>query len=159
MTSSFFVALIHLKRKLQVITINIRGRENMRRISDLSIDVGRRLKEIQSTRPEITDEDIAGCIGTTVQMVKAYKRGYNLMPLTSCVDLIQAFKIDPRFLILGDPTVPIFMEDDDFYVMSDTEKCRMHVYSLVELLKKLPPSRQVECLGILMTEVGKGLEL
>ena len=81
------------------------------------------------------------------------------MTLTSCIDMIQEFKIDPRFLILGDPTVPIFMESEDYYMLSDTEKCKMHVYSLVELMKSLPPTKQVECLGILMTEVGTSLEL
>ncbi|MBR3636672.1 MAG: hypothetical protein IKN45_02005 [Lachnospiraceae bacterium] len=131
----------------------------MKKESELSIEVGKRIKEIEEANPEITDEAIAECIGKGVAQVRAYKRGSNLMTLTSCVDIIQTFKVDPRFLITGNTSVPIFMEDEEFYLMSDTEICRMHVESLVELLRKLPPGKQVECLGILLREVGKGIDI
>ncbi len=131
----------------------------MRKQSDLSINVGNRIKEIQRIRPEITDQLLADIIGKTVKMVREYKKGNNLMSLTSCIDIIEKLRVDPRFLILGDTTVPVFMNDADFYVMSDTQKCRMHADHFVEVIKKLPPNKQVECLGILMTEVGKGIEL
>ena len=94
-----------------------------------------------------------------VARIREYKKGNNLMSLTSCIDIIEKLRVDPRFLILGDTTVPVFMNDADFYVMSDTQKCRMHADHFVEVIKKLPPNKQVECLGILMTEVGKGIEI
>ena len=131
----------------------------MRKQIELSLNVGKRIMQIQNIRPDITDQEIADCIGKSVSMVRDYKKGNNMMSLSSCVDLVEKFQIDPRFLILGDTTVPVFMEDDEFYLLSETEKCRMHVNSLVEVIRKLPPNKQVECLSILMTEVGKGIEL
>ena len=131
----------------------------MKKESELSFEVGQRIREIEEANPEITDEIIADCICTGVAQIRAYKRGANLMTLSSCVDIVRTLKVDPRFLLLGDTTVPIFMEDDDYYLMNDADKCRRLVGSLVELLRKLPPNGKVECLGILMTEVGEGIEL
>ena len=130
----------------------------MRKKIDLSVDVGRRLKEIQKIRPDITDQMIADCIGRKVSMVQEYKQGNNMMSLASCVDIIEMFNVDPRFLILGDTTVPVFMENGSSYLLNETDRCRMHVNNLVEDIRKLPPEKQVRCLGILMTELGKEMD-
>ena len=130
----------------------------MRKHLDFSADVGKRIKEIQRLRPDITDQKIADCIGKSLTMIYEYKQGNNLMSLASCADIVETFKVDPRYLILGDTTVPVFMEDDDFYLLSETEKCKKYVNNLVEVIHRLPPEKQVKCLGILMTEIGKEIE-
>ena len=129
----------------------------MKRDSDLSQAVGRRLREFQEIE-NVSNKDIAEAIGMGIPQVRAYRRGDNLLTLTSLVDLVQRYEIDPRWMLLGDDSVPMIMNRQEMLSLSNMQRFQIHVYGLTEILQEITPSDRTEYLAILMTEVGNGIK-
>ncbi len=85
--------------------------------TELSIAVGRRIKQIQRELG-FTNGEMAVALGISEGGYKAYCRGDVLITTEKMVNFINTFSVNPKFLLQGDLTEGLFVEEG-YQVSSD----------------------------------------
>ena len=85
--------------------------------TELSIAVGRRIKQVQRELG-FTNNEMAVTLGISEGGYKAYCRGDVLITTENIVNFINTFSVNPKFLLQGDLSEGLFAEEG-FQVSSD----------------------------------------
>ena len=85
--------------------------------TELSIAVGRRIKQVQRELG-FTNNEMAVTLGISEGGYKAYCRGDVLITTENIVNFINTFSVNPKFLLQGDLSEGLFVEEG-FQVSSD----------------------------------------
>ena len=128
----------------------------MKHDSKLSGDVGRRLTELMELQ-HLSNEDIADVTWVGIPMVRAYKRGDNLLTMEGFYNLVCAYSVDPRWLLLGEK-YPMFLDETKICELSSQKKFEAQVYKLLEILKQVPKEEREKYLVLLMALIGNGMQ-